>query len=123
MPSLQAKLPDILCLKAERTVGNDKCVVYKGRTLQVPPQRHRCHYVRAKVMVHEYEDGAMAVFHGPGGWGATMRRGGCWTGPERPHEPFRRPPRLALLASSGGGTPKRTIHVLQNRTFYLLQTR
>ena len=55
----------------------------------------------------------MAVFHGPGGWGATMRRGGCWTGPERPHEPFRRPPRLALLASSGGGTPKRTIHVLQ----------
>ncbi len=35
-----------------------------GRKLQIPPQRHRCHYVRAKVQVHEYEDGATAVFHG-----------------------------------------------------------
>ena len=64
MPWLKAKLPDILCLKAERTVGNDNCVAYKGRTLQVPPQRHRRHYVRAKVWVHEYEDGGVAVFHG-----------------------------------------------------------
>ena len=46
---------------------------------------------------------------GPGGWGATMRRGACRSGPERRHEPFRRPPRLAPLASSGGGTPERTI--------------
>ena len=41
-----------------------------------------------------------------------MRRGGCWTGPEQRHEPFRRPPRLAPLASLDGGTPKRTFHVL-----------
>ena len=27
------------------------------KTRNVPPQRHRCHQVRAKVMVHEYEDG------------------------------------------------------------------
>ena len=64
LPSLRAKLPDVLCLKAERTVGNDNCVAYKGRKLQIPPRRHRCHYVRAKVSVHEYEDGAVAVFHG-----------------------------------------------------------
>ncbi len=64
VPSMKAKLPDISCLKTERTVGNDNCVSYKGRTLQIPPQRHRCHCVRARVMVHEYEDGAMAVFHG-----------------------------------------------------------
>ena len=64
VPSLKAKLADILCLKAERTVGNDNCVSYKGRTLQIPPQPQRCHYVRAKVEVHEYEDGGMAVFHG-----------------------------------------------------------
>ena len=30
LPSLKAKLPDVLCLKAERTVGNDNCVAYKG---------------------------------------------------------------------------------------------
>ena len=64
LPSLKAKLPDVLCLKAERTVGNDNCVVYEGRKLQIPPHRHRCHYVRAKVAVHEYGDGSMAVFHG-----------------------------------------------------------
>ena len=69
LPSMKAKLRDILCLKAERTVGNDNCVAYRGRRLQIPPQRHRCHCVRAKVSVHEYED--------------------------------------------GGGTPKRTFHVLR----------
>ena len=47
LPSMKAKLSDVLCLKTERTVGNDNCVAYKGRTLQIPRQRHRCHYVRA----------------------------------------------------------------------------
>ena len=75
VPSLKAKLPDILCLKTERTVGNDNCVTYKGTTLQIPPQPHRCHYVRARVMVHEYEDGAMAVFHGTGRLGRYDARG------------------------------------------------
>ena len=64
LPSLKAKLPDILCLQEERTVGNDNCVSYHGKRLQIPPRPHRCHYVRAKVRVHEYEDGAMAIFHG-----------------------------------------------------------
>lgn len=61
---MKAKLPEVLCLKAERTVGNDNCVAYRGRKLQIPPQRHRCHYVRAKVSVHECEDGGFAVFRG-----------------------------------------------------------
>ena len=63
VPSMKAKPPDILCLKEERTVGNDNCVSYHGRRLQIPPRPHRCHYMRAKVRVHEYEDGAMAIFH------------------------------------------------------------
>ena len=61
--SMKARLPDILCLKETRTVANDNCVSYGGRTLQIPRQRRRCHYVPAKVVVHRYEDGAMAVFH------------------------------------------------------------
>ncbi len=58
-------LDDILCIQEERTVGNDNTVRYKGRTLQIPQDRHRYHYVRAKVRVHEYAGGHLAVFHGP----------------------------------------------------------
>ena len=65
VPLLGASLKDILCLKTERTVGNDNCVSYRGLTLQIPKQQQRCHYVKAKVKVHEYHDGRLAVFHGP----------------------------------------------------------
>ena len=37
----------------------------KNRTLQIPADRHRHHYVKAQVRVHEYPDGHLAVFHGP----------------------------------------------------------
>src|SRR5262249_15201228 len=58
-------LENILCVQEERTVGNDNCVRYEGRVLQIPEQTHRRHYVKAKVRVHEYPDGALALFHGP----------------------------------------------------------
>ena len=38
---------------------------YKRRLLQLPADRHRRHYVKAMVRVHEYPDGTLAVFHGP----------------------------------------------------------
>jgi hypothetical protein len=31
----------------------------------IPADRHRHHYVKARVRVHEYPDGGLAVFHGP----------------------------------------------------------
>ncbi len=58
-------LDDHLCVQEERLVGNDNCVRYKRVTLQIPPDRHRHHYVKATVRAHEYPDGALAVFHGP----------------------------------------------------------
>lgn len=58
-------LEDILCVLEERTVGNDNTVRYKHHALQIPSDKHRCHYVKVKVSVHEYMDGRMAVFHGP----------------------------------------------------------
>ncbi len=58
-------LADILCVQEERVVSNDNTVRYKGRTLQIPADRHRHHYVKARVRVHEYPDGHLAVFHGP----------------------------------------------------------
>lgn len=63
VPLLDVGLEDILCLKHKRVVGNDNCVRYKGKNLQIPPVGDRAHFVRAKVMVHEYEDGRMAVVH------------------------------------------------------------
>ena len=58
-------LDDILCIQQDRTVGNDNTVRYKGLVLQIPEDRHRHHYVKARVRVHEYTDGRLAVFHGP----------------------------------------------------------
>jgi len=65
IPWVGANLADTLCLQEERTVGNDNTVRYQRLTLQIPPDRHRHHYVKAKVRVHEYPDGRLAVFHGP----------------------------------------------------------
>jgi transposase len=58
-------LAEILCVQAERVVGNDNCVRYGGLSLQIPAQRHRHHFVKVKVRVHAYADGSLAIFHGP----------------------------------------------------------
>ncbi len=58
-------LADILCVQEERVVAGDNTVRYNGLTLQIPADRHRHHYVKARVRVHQYPDGTLAVFHGP----------------------------------------------------------
>lgn len=56
---------DILCIQEERRVGNDNTIKWRGLRLQIPSSPLRPHFVRAMVRVHEYPDGALAVFHGP----------------------------------------------------------
>lgn len=58
-------LDDILCIEEERVVSNDNTVRYEGLVLQIPETKHRRHFVKAKVRVHEYADGSLALFHGP----------------------------------------------------------
>lgn len=65
IPWVGIDLSDILCSQTERTVTNDNTVSYKRITLQIPEDKHRCHYVKCKVKVHEYPDGTVAIFHGP----------------------------------------------------------
>jgi len=65
VPWIGENLDDILCQQDERTVGADNCVSFEGRKLQVPANQYRCHYVRVKVRVHRYANGALAIFHGP----------------------------------------------------------
>lgn len=56
---------EILCIQEERTVGNDNTVKWQSLSLQLPPSRLRPHFVKAKVRVHAYPDGQLAVFWGP----------------------------------------------------------
>ena len=58
-------LEDTLCVQEDRQVGRDNCVSWRGRSLQIPQQAHRHHYVRATIRVHEYPDGRLAIFDGP----------------------------------------------------------
>jgi len=65
VPFLSGSLDDIMCEQFERTVGKDNCIKFETLTLQIPDDRHRYHYVKAKVRVHRYSDGTLGVFHGP----------------------------------------------------------
>jgi transposase len=60
-----ALLAETLCIEEERVVARDNTVAYDSRRLQLPASNMRAHYVKARVKVREYPDGALAVFHGP----------------------------------------------------------
>jgi transposase len=61
----KASLTETLCVHEERVVDRDNTVSFDCRKLQLPKSPLRPHYVKAKVRVHHYPDGALAVFHGP----------------------------------------------------------
>jgi transposase len=65
VPLIGTNLNEILCEQHDRQVGHDNCVSFEGKKLQIPPDKHRCHYVKANVRVHRYDNDSMAVFHGP----------------------------------------------------------
>ena len=65
IPYTGRALEDVLCLQETRQVGRDNCVNWNGVALQIPPQPHRHHYVKATVRVHQYPDGQLAIFDGP----------------------------------------------------------
>ena len=65
VPFIGPGLADVLCEHHERTVARDHCVSFQGKRLQLPAQTYRCHFIKARVRVHRYPDGRLAVFHGP----------------------------------------------------------
>lgn len=65
VPWIGGELADILCERHERVVGHDNCVSFEGLKLQIPADRHRCHYVKARVVVLRYPNGQIAITHGP----------------------------------------------------------
>jgi hypothetical protein len=65
VPYAGRPIEDVLCVQEDRVVGADNCVSFARRSLQIPQQAHRRHYVRATVRVHQYPDGSLAIFDGP----------------------------------------------------------
>ena len=65
VPCTGRPIEDVLCVQEDRVVGADNCVSFARRSLQIPPQGHRRHYVRATVRVHQYPDRSLAIFDGP----------------------------------------------------------
>ena len=57
-------LNEILCVQEDRLVGQDNTVVFHRLRLQIPPSPLRPHFVKARVTVRQYQNGAHAVFHG-----------------------------------------------------------
>jgi len=60
-----AQLIEILCVEEDRVVARDNTVMWGRLVLQLPESPMRRHYVKARVKVRQYPDGALAVFHGP----------------------------------------------------------
>ena len=51
----------LLSVQHDRIVAKDNTVHFEGLVLQLEPTRHRAHFVRCPVLVHELTDGTLAV--------------------------------------------------------------
>jgi hypothetical protein len=51
----------VLSSKHERVVRNDNTVTFKNLILQLPSTRHRIHFVRCPVTVHQFANGTLGV--------------------------------------------------------------
>jgi len=99
-----ASLADILCIEQERVVARDNTVAYEGRCLQLPESPVRAHYVKARVKVHEYPDGTLAVFYGPRCLARYRAQGEqIVSAPTTPSVTPCSPPSRTLRAADGGG--------------------
>ena len=54
-----------MCEIHERTVGGDNCVRFKGRTPQLPADRHRHHHAKVRVKVRRHASGNLSIWYGP----------------------------------------------------------
>jgi transposase len=61
----RAALIEALCVQEERVVERDNTVSWRKLRLQLPDSPLRHHWVKARVRVHQYPDGQLALFHGP----------------------------------------------------------
>jgi hypothetical protein len=65
VPLAGINLDDYLCQRYERVVGKDNSIQFQSVHLQIPQDRHRYHYVKARVKVLRHLNGMISVYHGP----------------------------------------------------------
>ena len=70
-------LADVLCIQEQRTVGKDNTVSYKNKKLQIPKDKTRCNYIKARVRIHEYANGSITIFYGPRRLASYDANGNC----------------------------------------------
>jgi hypothetical protein len=51
----------VLSSKHQRIVRNDNTVTFKNLILQLPSTRHRIHFVRCPVIVHQFSNGTLGI--------------------------------------------------------------
>ena len=84
-------------------VDRANTVSWGRRRLQLPESPLRAHFVKARVRVHEYPDGALAVFHGPRCIARYSARGEEAEVPSCASVTPCSPPSRTLRAAAGGG--------------------
>lgn len=65
VPYTGGQLDRILALQHERVVGNDNCIEFEKRRLQIPKSTWRYSFARCRVTVYEHLDGTLSVGYGP----------------------------------------------------------
>lgn len=61
VPLVGLDLDLLLSVQHERIVRNDNTVSFKNIVLQIPQSKHRIHFVRCPVLVHEFPDDTLGV--------------------------------------------------------------
>lgn len=65
VPLAGVDLNEYLCEQYERVVGKDNTVQFDRMVLQLPADKYRHHYVKARVRVQKHLDGVISIYHGP----------------------------------------------------------
>ncbi len=65
VPYTGGQLDRICAVHHERVVGNDNCVQFGRRRLQIPQASWRYSFAKCRVKVYEHLDGTLSIGHGP----------------------------------------------------------
>jgi len=65
VPYTGGQLERICAVQHERVVGNDNCVAFGRRRLQIPQAAWRYSFAKCRVKVYAHLDGTLSIGHGP----------------------------------------------------------
>ena len=81
VPYVGGQLERICALQHDRVVGNDNCVAFGRRRLQIPKAAWRYSFAKCRVKVYEHLDGTLSLGHGPHTLGSYDAQGSLLTAP------------------------------------------